>query len=138
MSRPRYFLSMPGINGGSTDLAHRGWIEVSYGELVIPQTGTAAHRDSPKIEFFSFWFPTGPASEALFLACNTGQHYPRVAFEAVDQCVVFVSYKFKNVLVSHFKVEYVEPGKPTALVMLSFESFEVLYRDETRDKKTKP
>jgi type VI secretion system secreted protein Hcp len=104
------FLKIDGINGDSSDDAHKQWIEVESFSHRISQPvggalsaqgvhtgGRADHAD------FSVVKRLDSASPNLALYCCNGRHIPNIRFElcrAMGDKTVFMVYTFKDVIIA--------------------------------------
>lgn len=104
------FLKIDGINGDSSDDAHKQWIEVeSYSHRIsqpvggalsaqgVHTGGRADHAD------FSVVKRLDSASPNLSLYCCNGRHIPNIRFElcrAMGDKTIFMVYTFKDVIIA--------------------------------------
>jgi type VI secretion system secreted protein Hcp len=77
MANVDYFLKLDGIQGESTDAAHKGEIEIlsfSWGETASVDRGGGGAGGKVEMQDFHFTANFNKASPALFQACATGRH----------------------------------------------------------------
>jgi type VI secretion system secreted protein Hcp len=107
-----YFLKIDGIEGESTNLKHKGEIDVlswSWGET---HSGTAAHggAGAGKVSMQDFHFTkhTDKASPTLFLAVASGKHFIKAVLTASrkvgDGTQDFFKLTFTDLLFSSFEI----------------------------------
>jgi type VI secretion system secreted protein Hcp len=138
------FLKMDGIPGESTDLKHKGEIDLqsfSWGET--SQAGPArggAGVGSGKVAMQDFHFVTrvNKASPLLFLACATGKHIKEAiltARKAGKGQQEFLVFKFSDLLISSYQVGGTESGGEitTDQVSFNFARIDFEYRAQKTD-----
>jgi type VI secretion system secreted protein Hcp len=138
------FLKMDGIPGESTDLKHKGEIDLqsfSWGET--SQAGPSrpgAGAGSGKVAMQDFHFVTrvNKASPLLFLACATGKHIKEAiltARKAGKGQQEFLVFKFSDLLISSYQVGGTESGGeiPMDQVSFNFARIDFEYRAQKPD-----
>ena len=131
----KWFLSLDGIRGGSTDAAHPHEIDVeswSWG-LVNPSShgsggGGGAGRAS--LEDVQVVAPLSAASPRLFLACAAGTHVARAVLTGVQtgqEPLDFLVITLRDVLVSAYRTGDDGLDAPKDRFSLAFGRIEVQY-----------
>lgn len=125
-----YFLKLDGIDGESTDAAHKDSIEVMSFSFGATQTGSLASGGgggSGKVQFQDFHFTenTSKASPKLFLACASGQHIKKAQLfcrkAGGDQKPLeFMKIELEDVLVSSVQHSGHGGDLPTESISLNF------------------
>jgi type VI secretion system secreted protein Hcp len=131
-----YFLKIDGVQGESTDAAHKDEIDVeawSWGET--RPAGSGAGRVA--MTDFSFTITLSRASPKLFLACAEGDHIKgawltarRAAGKDADY---FLKWTFSDLLVSSYQTGAATGQSPQDQVSLSFSKIEVEYKMQKAD-----
>jgi type VI secretion system secreted protein Hcp len=138
------FMKIDGIEGESTDAAHKGEIEVDSFSWGLSQSGVASATGgagSGKVQFqdFHFMSPTSKASPKIFLGCATGQHYKEATLscrkaggDANSARATFMVVKMNDVLSSSYQNSG-SGEQPTESVSLNFTKIEFSYRPQNSD-----
>ena len=137
-----YFLQISGVEGESTDVKHKGWIDVdswSWGENQPLQPAAGSGAGAGKVHFQDFQFTSrvSKASPKLFLACASGQHLKEarlVGRKAGKDQQEFLTWTFSDVLVSGYHTGGSEQaGVPLDNVSLNFTKVTVAYKAQKAD-----
>ena len=136
-----YFLKIDGIAGESTDVKHKGEIELesfSWGETQSARAGGGGGgAGKVQMQDFNFVMTVNKASPKLILACATGQHLKQATFvarKAGKAQQEFLVYKFTDVLVSSYQTGGSGgEGLPMDQVSFNFGRIEVEYRSQKPD-----
>jgi type VI secretion system secreted protein Hcp len=134
----RWFLKIDGIEGESTDAAHKGEIDVESWSWGVTNTGSSSGGGggggAGKASFQDFHFVTkiSKASPKLFLAAATGSHHKQVGLSGVrgagkGKGVDFLKVKLTDVLVSGFQQSDGPADVPADQFSLNFAKIEVSY-----------
>ncbi len=138
-----FFLNIDGIQGESTDPAHKGEIQLeswSWGEshvnAVTPSGGAGAGK--VQVNDFSFAATTSKASPQLIEACATGQHIKtallscrRTTGKTAED---FLTFTFTDVAVASFQTGGSGgTANLTDSVSLAFAQFHVTYKTQNPD-----
>jgi type VI secretion system secreted protein Hcp len=104
------FIQIDGIEGESTDAAHRGWMEITDYDLGLGQKASTtassaggASAERAGFSVFSFAKLLDQASPQLALACAAGTHIDTIVVElcrAGTDKQRFMQYTFRNCLIS--------------------------------------
>ncbi len=138
-----YFLKIEGVTGESKDAMFPDQLQLLSWSWGQSNTGSAAlgqGRGAGKVDMqdFSFMIYTGKGSPKLQQYCATGEHIN----EAVLSCrkagggteggQVFLTYTFKNLLISSFQISG-SSENPTESCSFNFEEVKQVYKpqDET-------
>jgi len=142
----QWFLKIDGIEGESTNDAHKAEIDVESWSWGVTQTGASplgAGGGSPKSVFQDMHFVAriSKASPQLFLACATNSHLKlatlsgaRTAGKTVD----FLKYKLSDVQVTGVQHSASEVGAPIEQFSLQYHKFEISYSEQTASGKLGP
>ena len=144
MAAVDYFLKIAGIDGESTDDAHKGEIDVeswSWGESSTggddSHTGGGARAGRVTMNDFSFVMKLSKASPKLFLACVQGEHIKsawltahRAAGKASDY---FLKWSFADLLISSYQTGASAGEIPLDQVSFNFSKIEVEYKPQKPD-----
>jgi type VI secretion system secreted protein Hcp len=133
-----YFLKIDGVEGESTDAAHKGEIDVeawSWGESqAAPSQGGAARVS---MNDFSFTMRLSKASPKLFLACAEGDHIKAAWLTArrgaPKQTDYFLKWSFSDLLVSSYGTGAAAGTVPQDQVSFAFDKIEVEYKEQRAD-----
>jgi type VI secretion system secreted protein Hcp len=135
-----WFLKIDGIEGESTDAAHKGEIDVQAWSWGVSQTGGApgSGGGSGKADFQDFHFVAriSKASPQLFLACATSTHHKVAALSGVrsagkSKAADFLKYKLSDVQVTSVQHSDGESGPPMEQFSLNYSKFEISYSPQT-------
>lgn len=141
----QFFLNIPGIAGESTATGHVGQIDVISFKLGVSQRGISdfgGGGGAGKSTFLpvTVFKNTDLASPALFLACATGKHIPKVELHAArpgsNGLQTYLVLTLSDVLVSSVNNEAADTnGFESVLesVSLNFAKIEISYRPENAD-----
>ena len=138
------FLKIEGVEGESTDRAHKGEIEISSFSWGVSNTGTGtvgggSGAGKAVVEDFSFTMPLSKASPSLMLACATGRHFPTATITCRkaggSQQLEFLKIKLQDILVSSYSTGGTDTGQqpdetPHDSLSLSFVKIDFLYTAE--------
>ncbi len=104
------FINIDGIEGESTDDAHKGWIEINHYQFGEKQTvsktvSSAGGATAERVNFSDFHFSKflDKATPKLALACANGTHIDNVVVElcrAGGDKIRFMEYRFSNCIIS--------------------------------------
>jgi type VI secretion system secreted protein Hcp len=143
----KWFLKIDGVEGESTDAAHKGEIDVlswSWG-MAQPTSGSGAGASSgkPKFQDFTFVARISKASPKLFLAAATAVHFKWAAVAGVriaskSKASPFLTYKLSDVLVSSVQHSLDESAVPTESFTVKYGKFEISYRPSSSSGKLGP
>ena len=110
MATERWFLKLDGVMGESTDVAHKGEIDVqswSWGVSQARSASAGGGGGAGKASFQDFHFVTriSKASPRLFLACATGAHIKQANLTGVRDVgkgkgIDFLKFKLRDVMVT--------------------------------------
>ena len=138
-----YFLKIDGIEGESTDVKHKGEVDVESWSWGVTQSagspaggGGGAGKAEPQDLHFAA--RTSKASPKLFLACASGEHLKTAILTArragKDQ-QEFLKWTLTDVLVSSFQTGSSEAADtvPTDQVSLNFAKIQVEYMEQNPD-----
>ncbi|MCU0504665.1 MAG: type VI secretion system tube protein Hcp [Chloroflexi bacterium] len=127
-----YFLEIDGIEGESTDEAHRGAIEVqswSWGASTPSSVGSGGLRAGKvSIQDFHFTHRVDAASPTLFLRCASGQHIKsaKLFVRKAGGGDEYLTYTFTDCLVSSFE-DQGGGDAPTEEIAMAFRKIEMEY-----------
>ena len=142
-----WFLKIDGIEGESTNAAHKGEIDVESWSWGVIQTGGDAGSGggAGKAEFQDFQFVTriSKASPQLFLSCATGTHHKWAALSGVrsagkSKTAPFLAYKLTDVRVTSVQHGDSEAGPPMEQFSLDYSKFEISYSPQSKSGKLEP
>lgn len=142
-----YFLKIAGIDGESTDIAHKGEIDIeswAWGEFQAggPAAGGGAGAGKVSMNDFSFVMKLNKASPKLFLACAQGEHIKSAWLTARraggKQTDYFLKWSFADVLVSSYQTGGSESAGPSEQVSFRFSKIEVEYKGQKPDGSLSP
>jgi type VI secretion system secreted protein Hcp len=137
-----YFLKIDGVPGESSDVKHKGeiqlesfsWGETSSGAAAV---GTGASTGKVHIEDLIISMAVSKASPKLMLACATGKHLKEAvltARKAGKAQQEFLVFKFKDVLVTSYQTGgSVQGDVPVDQVSLGFSQIQMEYRPQKAD-----
>ena len=137
------FLKLDGIEGESTDDAHKGEIEVfsfSWGVTQTGTTGGGGGGGAGKASFQDIHFAqrTSKASPLLFKACATGQHIKKAVLTVRKaggrQQLEFIKIELEDVLISSYLPSGDTGGDaPAEEVALNFSKIQFTYTPQKAD-----
>jgi type VI secretion system secreted protein Hcp len=138
-----FFLNIDGIQGESTDPAHKGEIQLeswSWGESNAIAAAPAGGGGTGRAQFsdFNFAAMTSKASPQLIEACATGQHIKtallscrRTTGKTAED---FLTFTFTDVAVASFETGGAGgSANLTDSVSLAFAQFHVTYKSQNPD-----
>ena len=133
------FLKIDGIEGESTDVKHKGEIEVLSFSWNIKQSissggGSGGGTGKAEVSDFNIVKHIDKASPALMVAVCSGEHF-RDALFTVEQArgrggAAFLKIKLSEVLISSFQTGGGGTDQPLDQVSLNFAKIEVSVRDD--------
>jgi len=142
MAQVDYFLKIDGLPGESTDVKHKGELDLesfSWGET---QTGSAGHGSGAgagKVmpQDFVFVKRLDKSSPVLFIACATGMHYKTVVLTARKAGAgqqEYLQIKMEDCMVSSYQTSG-GGGGGTVMdqVSLNFAKLEMIYKEQKPD-----
>jgi len=146
MAAVDYFLKIAGIEGESTDNAHKGEIDIESWAWGESQSGrsVAGGAGSGKVDMndFSFVMKLSKASPKLFLACAQGEHIKSAWLTARraggKQTDYFLKWSFSDLLISSYQTGASEGAGPTDQVSFNFSKIEVEYKEQKPDGSLSP
>ena len=143
MAAVDYFLKIAGIDGESTDDAHKGEIDIESWSWSESNTGGddshtgGGARGRVTMNDFSFVMKLSQASPKLFLACAQGEHIKsawltahRSGGKASDY---FLKWSFADLLISSYQTGATSGELPTDQVSFNFSKIEVEYKMQKPD-----
>jgi len=144
-----WFLKIDGIDGESTDAAHKSEIDVLSWSWGVSQTGPGGSAGggggAGKSAFQDFQFVArlSKASPKLFLSAATGTHHGWAALTGVKiaakgQTAEFLKYKLSDVMVSSVQHGGGEGSEPTEQFSLNYSKFEISYSPSSASGKLGP
>lgn len=129
----KYYLRIPGIDGGSTDGAHAGWIDIeSYrgGEESLEtkqNQGSPSGGESGKVIRADHHFTKrmDQATKKLMEAAMSGRRFPKVTLEAVRQSKgggkgrqqKVIEYVFEDALITKYSLDPSADVTPEAFTL---------------------
>lgn len=137
-----YFLKIDGIDGESTDKAHKGEIDVmswSWGESNAGSSSAGGGGGAGKVSMqdFHFVMQVNKASPKLMLACATGDHVKEatlVCRKAGGDQQEYMKIKLSEVLVSSYQTGGSAGDViPIDQISLNFSEIEVEYKPQKAD-----
>ncbi len=137
------FLKIKGIDGESTDHAHKGEMEIeswSWGET---NTGSSSHGSgagSGKVHMqdFHFTITMGKHTPKLFLACAVGDHISEATLicrKAGGEQQEFLKIKFTDILISSYQIGHHSgsDGLPTDQCSFNYTKIQIDYKEQKPD-----
>jgi len=135
-----WFLKIDGIEGESTDIAHKSEIDVqawSWG-VTHPSSSPGSGGGVGKAAFQDLHFVAriSKASPKLFLSCATGTHHKLAALSGTrtagkGKSTDFLKYKLSDVQVTSVQHSGSESEPPMDQFSLSYRTFEISYSPQT-------
>jgi type VI secretion system secreted protein Hcp len=147
MAAVDYFLKIAGIDGESTDAAHKGEIDIESWSWGESQSGSAvggggAGAGKVTMNDFSFVMKLSKASPKLFLACAQGEHIKSAWLTAHrgagKETDYFLKWSFADLLVSSFQTGATSGEIPVEQVSFNFSKIEVEYKMQKPDGSLAP
>ena len=141
------FLKIDGVDGESTDEAHKDWIEVLSYSHGISQPVSAASRSGGRtggradFEDFSVVKTVDKATPALNVHCANGKHIPKVEMElclATEDKHTFMKYTLKDVVISSISPGGSAEGEAKPLEDLSLAYGQIEWEYTPIDQSGKP
>ena len=133
----QWFLKLDGIEGESTNAAHKGEIDVeawSWGVTQGGSSGLGGGGGSGKAAFEDMHFVAriSKASPKLFLSCATGSHHKVATLSGSRTAgkgttVEFLTYKLSDVQVISVQHSDSEADAPMEQFSLQYGKFEISY-----------
>jgi type VI secretion system secreted protein Hcp len=137
MATERWFLKLDGIDGESTDVAHKGEIDVEAWSWGVTNSGSVSPGGgggAGKASFQDFHFVTklSKASPKLFLACAAGTHIKEANLTGVREVGkakggAFVKLKLGDVQLTSVQQGDSEGDVPSEQFSLNFAKVEMSY-----------
>jgi len=137
----QWFLKLDGIEGESTNAAHKNEIDVESWSWGVTQAGGSSFGGgggSGKAAFQEMHFVAriSKASPKLFLSCATGSHHKVATLSGAriagtGKTVDFLKYKLSDVQVTGVQHSDSEAGAPTEQFSLQYSKFEMSYSPQT-------
>jgi len=132
------FLKIDGVEGESTDIRHRGEIEVvsfAWGESSAqPLNHSGSGTGRVAMQDFTFTTPVSKASPQLFVACASGQHVPSAILtvrRAGAQQLDFLKVTMTDVVIASWKQAGADV--PVDEVALKFARVQIAYTGQRPD-----
>ena len=147
MATERWFLKLDGIDGESTDSAHKGEIDIESWSWGVSNSGSTSGGGggAGKATFQDFHFVSriSKASPALFLACASGSHIKEGLLSgrrgsAKSKGIDFLKYKLRDVLVTSVLQSDTESELPTEQFSLNFSKVDISYTPQSPSGKLEP
>jgi type VI secretion system secreted protein Hcp len=141
-----YFLKIDGVEGESTDAAHKGEIDVdgwSWGESQPAGPGPGGGgAGKVSMNDFSFAMRLSKASPKLFLACAEGNHIKSAWLTARraggKEFDYFLKWSFSDLLISSYQTGASAESAPGDQVSFRFSKIEVEYKEQRPDGSLGP
>jgi type VI secretion system secreted protein Hcp len=142
-----YFLKIAGIDGESTNVAHKGEIDIESWSWGESQSGSAvgggAGAGKVTMNDFSFVMKLSKASPKLFLACAQGEHIKTAWLTAHRaggdaKADYFLKWSFADLLVSSYQTGATSGEAPVDQVSFNFSKIEVEYKLQKPDGSLAP
>jgi type VI secretion system secreted protein Hcp len=135
------FMKLDGIDGESTNDAHKGEIEILSFSWGLSQTGSTAVGSgggAGKASFQDLHFTTAvsKASPRLFKACATGEHIKKASLsflKSENSRDVFLKIDLEDVLVSSHNSAGAQGDQPVDEVGLNFAVIQFSYWPQNAD-----
>lgn len=137
-----YFLKIDGIEGESTDRAHKGEIEIESFSWGVSQGGNRAAgggggTGKANFQDFHFTMQVSKASPKLFLATATGQHIKEAVLTARksgENQQEYLKVTFTDLLISSYQTGGSSGDVvPTDEVSLNYSKIEIEYTPQKED-----
>ena len=140
-----YYLKMEGLQGESTDAAHKDQIEIeswSWGETNSGGTVAGSRKGGSNVDFhdLNFTMFVNKVSADLFLACANGKHFKQVELFATKglpggKQADYLAFKMSDVMVSSYNVSASSEVVPLENVSLNFNKLEFEYKPQAATGK---
>jgi type VI secretion system secreted protein Hcp len=147
----RWFLKIDGVDGESTDDAHKGEIDVLAWSWGVAQTGSGSGpgggggggAGKAKFEDFHFVAKISKASPKLILAAAAGSHFKWAALAGVrasgkSKGAEYLKYKLTDVLVTNVDHEASDSDVPIEQFSLGYSKFQITYSTFSKSGKLDP
>lgn len=133
-----WFLKMDGVNGQSTDMKHKDWIEIqsfslgtqSHQTLVSASSAAAARTSSGPLTITKTF---DKASPVLSLAAGSGKRFANAVIEGTKAGgQVYMRIKLQNIMITSIQMGGSGKGGsglPTDSMALSYQKIEIDYLD---------
>jgi type VI secretion system secreted protein Hcp len=141
----QWFLKIDGIDGESTNDAHKDEIDVeswSWGVTQAGSSGSGGGGGSGHAAFQDMHFVAriSKASPKLFLSCATGSHHKVATLSGArtagkGKTVDFLKYKLSDVQVTGVQHSDSDAGAPMEQFSLQYSKFEMSYSPQTTSGK---
>lgn len=137
-----YFLKIDGVDGESTDKAHKGEIDVmswSWGESNSGSSAAGGGGGAGKVSMqdFHFVMQFNKASPKLILACATGEHVKEatlVCRKAGGDQQEYMKIKMSDLIISSYQTGGSAGDViPVDQIALNFSKIEVEYKPQKAD-----
>jgi type VI secretion system secreted protein Hcp len=149
MAAVDYFLKIAGIDGESTDAAHKGEVDIeswSWGESnpgSALAAGGGAGAGKVAMNDFSFVMKLNKASPKLFLACAQGEHIKTAWLTARragagKEADYFLKWSFADLLISSYQTGASGGELPLEQISFNFAKIEVEYKEQKPDGSFAP
>ena len=151
MAAVDYFLKIDGIDGESTDAAHKGAIDIdsfSFGMHQASSGGFGSGAGTGKVQFQDMQFTekVSKASPNLFLKCATGTHFKKVelfmrkAGGGANTPSDFMVITLQDCLISSYQLGGSQGSGdlPEEKISFTFGAVEFLYRPQNSDGTSAP
>jgi type VI secretion system secreted protein Hcp len=133
------YLKLDGIEGESTDEAHKDWIDLSSFQFGVTQPGTGPVGGPPgRVNFsdFSIMKHVDKSSPSLLFDSASGTRIKDAVIDVVkagtDQSKPFLQYTLSNVLVSSYSTSG-DGDRPTESVSFEYTKIEFKYSAQNPD-----
>ena len=142
----QWFLKIDGIEGESTNDAHKDEIDVeswSWGVVQSGASGSGGGVGAGKAVFQDMHFVAriSKASPKLFLACATDSHHKVATLSGSrtgGKTVDFLEYKLSDVQITSVQHSDSEAGAPMEQFSLQYRKFEISYSPQKSSGKIGP
>jgi type VI secretion system secreted protein Hcp len=148
MAAVDYFLKIEAIPGESSDAKHKDEIQVLSFSFGASQGGTMAFgggggAGKVQMQDFHFMMNVNKASPKMFLACATGEHFPKailVCRKAGKDQQEYLTVTFSDILVSSYQTNGDSGSNhlPTDSISLNFTKIEWDYKIQDASGMIKP
>lgn len=139
-STSSYFLKIDGVPGESMDDKHKDEIEIlsfNWGESQQgAQAKSASGSGKVNMQDFHFTMKYNKASPKLFLACASGDHFPKATFiirKAGGDKQDYLKWTLSDIVCSEYQTGGSNPEVPTDQVSFNFGKIEVEYKPQKAD-----
>jgi type VI secretion system secreted protein Hcp len=137
-----YFLKIDGVDGESTDKAHKGEIDVmswSWGESNSGSSAAGGGGGAGKVSMqdFNFVMQFNKASPKLILACATGEHLKEatlVCRKSGGDAQEYMKIKMSDLIISSYQTGGSSGDViPVDQIAVNFSKIEVEYKPQKAD-----